>query len=689
MVWDEESLERLEERIRKNYGECRLERFGDTLEVGLGPGCIRCRGGGIQLYLNNELAAKQEAQSEEERYARLENLLILLEDWEKQASPAFRRACEQSDLQSIGALIAIAAALVLAAICIKSTVWLVLLLALLAAGGFLLVRFVQRRSLAKAWHCPDCGAALAIERDGWLAEPQFLAQCPECGASLLDADKLEKQGKAGFGAQGCPNPEPEPMPCRQRRGICALWGLGLLAVAGLGLAWMLGRMGGFSPTELLLESFILLSVGAAGSALLYCKPPTDPAQREVQFSVGEKSAILWMGAPLTMLGLLVLGGAFLRPQVGILPQAGEALAGLLLLLAGVWALLARQNRRLSVLSDSVLEVSALGRLREFEAREIIRLENGPLGLVNAVGRDGRVLFRLHRERPGAKRALCWMEQKGAQFPQLHQRELAILSWNEGERTLLHSHLTAVRVGLAISLMMLLAGCFGPIWMFRHTDMEWSTELYWAAFAPLPLLVLLVAAAPVLIWENRPQKASREWKRLHIKLPVIFLLLLALGYGTGMRRFWAEGILQVVDGGRLLAFAAVLAVLVLAMIWRRTPRRKCRKDGFVPAALCLLLLCWGTAYGISFAAGQPQPHIPAVVTAKSEPQPESGPYTLTVKLSDGTPAKLRVSRQLYELQEQGQKLVVCEQKDPLGIRMVRLHPQPDAKSGPNMRKEFGK
>ena len=95
----------------------------------------------------------------------------------------------------------------------------------------------------------------------------------------------------------------------------------------------------------------------------------------------------------------------------------------------------------------------------------------------------------------------------------------------------------------------------------------------AAIAPIPFLVFCIVFAPVLLFDDPPKNATPEWNAMHIKMPLIPSLLLALLYMGQVHYFWEGWVLQEVDDSWFsLVRILVIGVFLTVMLLVRTPKR---------------------------------------------------------------------------------------------------------------------
>ena len=161
--------------------------------------------------------------------------------------------------------------------------------------------------------------------------------------------------------------------------------------------------------------------------------------------------------------------------------------------------------------------------------------------------------------------------------------------------------------------------------------------------------------------------------MHIKFPMIIVMLCAMLLGAQVKDFWEDYMLQISDHGQFYVLILVITALIISLMLIRTPKQLRRGDGLFFMCACSLVMSYVMAYGVSLAISGPVQHYPAVVVERKEEVDDDNSYkVLTVMLDDGTTAKLQVSDYMYQLEGSGTEFVVCQKKNFLGIRMLRLH-----------------
>ncbi len=127
--------------------------------------------------------------------------------------------------------------------------------------------------------------------------------------------------------------------------------------------------------------------------------------------------------------------------------------------------------------------------------------------------------------------------------------------------------------------------------------------------------------------------------------------------------------------QFMILSLIFAALLIAIAFKLTPKNMRKTDGFSMLSLTsFIVLSVVINYGANLAISGDTEHYPAVVVERTElaAENENEKRTVTLVLDDGTTKRINITKQVYDLEKYGVKFVVCQQKNFLGIRMVRLH-----------------
>ena len=162
--------------------------------------------------------------------------------------------------------------------------------------------------------------------------------------------------------------------------------------------------------------------------------------------------------------------------------------------------------------------------------------------------------------------------------------------------------------------------------------------------------------------------------MHIKVPLIPILLLGLLYMGQVHYIWDGFLLQEADSGlgwlaRILVIGTVLTVpLVL-----RTPKRM-RLNAGLFIGMVSFCLAIGLHYYVNVALSGPARHYPAVIVDShaEDPDADDDDYTLTIMMDSGEEAELVVLENIYEQAMDGEPLDVCHRESPFGVILLDIH-----------------
>ncbi len=326
----------------------------------------------------------------------------------------------------------------------------------------------------------------------------------------------------------------------------------------------------------------------------------------------------------------------------------------------------------------MLYVSSWGRRREITPGQAASLRLGANGSLAFLDQEGKKLLSVEGNMEGSLLLAVWAEEQGIRqelTPLLEkqvERENPAPQWREEYSTWWHRHLGAVRAGVAVTVVLFLAGCVLPFALYILDLLKFRQAVYLSAFAPLPFLALYLACAPVIALDTKPPKATAEWKAHHVRAPSLVLLVAGLLLASQFFYFWNELVMQTVDEIPFLVLWGVLGVALGAAVFLRTPKRL-RGDGVFLLALFCLIEGYALAYGGNLALCGPARHYPAQVLERFQQEDDGDTeYYLELRLDDGTQAQVQVSETVYRLEAEGTEFLVCQLESPLGIRMVDLH-----------------
>lgn len=175
-----------------------------------------------------------------------------------------------------------------------------------------------------------------------------------------------------------------------------------------------------------------------------------------------------------------------------------------------------------------------------------------------------------------------------QTKQANQQEITV-QWREEYRTRWHDHIKGVRVGMWIVIVWFATGAITPIPLYL-SGVKFTTVMKIGAVTPIPFLFFCLLFAPVLLFSDRPQNATPEWRSMHIHVLLIPCLLIGFVYFWQASDIWEDWLLQEADRdfGWLLRVLSIAALLIVLQILR-SPKRM-RVAGLFMGILGLAIAC---------------------------------------------------------------------------------------------------
>ena len=359
------------------------------------------------------------------------------------------------------------------------------------------------------------------------------------------------------------------------------------------------------------------------------------------------------------------------------------LIGLPFMLLGVWMLLARRNRTLFVFRDnSMWYISSWGRKREFAPGQVTSVRLTAHRSIHLRNKDGKKLASIETNMRGIPRFAEWLESTNLavtltpnmekQTKQADQEESTV-QWREEYRTRWHDHIKGIRVGMWIVIVFFAAGVLVPVPLYL-LGAKFTTVMKIGALAPIPFLIFCLLFAPVLLFNDRPQNATQEWNAMHIKMPVILVMLIGLLYICQVHFLWDGWILQEADINwswliRVLTIATVLTVLLIL----RTPKRMRLNAGFFMGVVGLFIAV-GLHYCVNAALIGPALHYPAIIVDShaDNPDVDDDNYELTIVMNNGIETDLVVTEKTYKMAMNGEPLEICHRESPFGVILLDIH-----------------
>lgn len=679
---EKQKSEDLISRLKRNYPDCEITQTGHTMTVRMPLGEVQIKGDRLTFYVAGEQMDEIQV-PEDGLYEEIETFLLMLREDEKRCCKTLCTADEKVRKRGSRVIYAVGGLVLLATLgylLFSENGVLLLAVFLLPVALLPVLRYVRLWSFRQDWVCPHCGEPLPLERKPFIPQMQYTPRCPHCGGPLMDPGLLEtwKQEVLSEEEVDFSQPPSELPKCGGNR-ICTVSGIALLIFALFSALMVVVNRSEIPLAAMAVNVVTLLALGAIILALLRCKGPEDRKETP-KIVVCEQKWIPWVGIAAALVGLVFTFLSFCISEEEML-WAGVMfmLLGLFLVGLGAWMLLARKNRKISVYGDFISYVSSFGRERVIPLDQIASVRMTTSQSLHFLDGQGKKLFSAETNMQGAFWLLEWAEGRGLALKptkslerQAEQSGDGTVTWREEDRTPLHDHMGAIRLGMNLVVCLFAAGCFVPMLLFLFTDLKMSHAVFLTVFAAVPMLVYYLLFAPVILLGDRPQGATQEWKSMHIKFPTTIVSLLALVMMAQVYYIWEERMIQVVETGLFMIQVAVVAAVLIGLFWVRTPKRLRGSDGFVIMLLCLAILSFGLTYGGDLAISRPARHYRAEVVERAEPVSDKYDYTLTIRLDDGKEKELNVTEQIYDLSNAGVPFDVCQKENFLGIRMIRLH-----------------
>ena len=692
-MYQKSDLKNLYDRLKRQYPRYGLDFSGDRLTMTRLHSKVEVDREGVKLYVNGELYdqfTSGDVDDPDDLYELIEAFLLDLQhDGMRRGNATYLAAAKQATRMGRRVLILTAVCLtaVMIALLVSHGPCLILPVFLIPALSLVILKRVRRQVFQKYWVCPSCGQPLPMGGKGRSSEMEYVPQCPHCGKVLEQAPELEPIQREYSAPQqplepACDLPAPgSKWPCMISGGITIAFVLFLLPLIFIPDGnEPLDMAGVWTGVVLLL---ILLGFGLI---LLFCRHKEPEEMQQPIVIVRERKIVAVFGIIQWVLSLVMMLTAVI--VAGTPPfDAGSTfvctLLGLPFMLLGVWMLLAGRNRTLFVFRDnSMWYISSWGRKWEFAPGQVTSVwltANRSLHLRN---KDGKKLASIETNMRGIPRFAEWLESTNLtatltpnmekQTKQADQEESTV-QWREEYRTRWHDHIKGIRIGLWVVIVLFAIGVLIPIPLYLFADAKFTTVMKIGALAPIPFLIFCLVFAPVLLFDDRPKNATPEWNAMHIKMPIILVMLIGLLYISQIHYFWGGWILQEADGNwgwlvRVLTIATVLTVLLIL----RTPKRMRLNAGFFMAIIGLFAAV-GLYYCVNAALIGPPQHYPAVVVDShaDDPDVDDG-YELTIVMNNGKETELAVTEKNYEMAMNGEPLEICHRESPFGVVFLGIH-----------------
>lgn len=249
-----------------------------------------------------------------------------------------------------------------------------------------------------------------------------------------------------------------------------------------------------------------------------------------------------------------------------------------------------------------------------------------------------------------------------------------LQWKEEDELPMHRHMDAVRRG-AIILAVFAALCdiaSISIVYFVNTDAI-PREIVMVLFLFMPLIaatalfVYYFLLAPLFIACSKPNEATGEWKKKHIRFPIVTLLITVLwtgmisagvaGDGVIVNPLWGYGMWGL---GALVLFIALL---------RRTPKRLRwigNSAGLLGLATIIFSMALLTELNAFLVREEREYRAEVVDTVGIIRDNDKIDYYVTVLLENGKTVKIKTDEELCREATQTRAVTVCQTESYLGV-----------------------
>ena len=691
-MYQENELKKLYERLKAQYPQYQLELSGGRLTLNRLYCKVEVNRSGVKLYVNGNLYdqfTSEYVDDSDDLYELIEAFLLDLQHaGMKQGNETYIAATKQATKMGSHFLIGTALCLTILMIGLITTnsPWLFLLIFLLPAASLVVLKLIHKRIFQRYWICPACGQPLPMGTGSRFCEMNYVPQCPHCAHVLEQPPEL-----ATIQTEYAPQKPLKPshdLPTPGSKWPCMITG-GITTAFALLLLPLIFIPDGNEPLDMAgvwTGVVLLLILLGFGLILLFCRHKEPEEMQQPIVIVRERKIVAvfgiiqWVLSLVMMLTAVIVAGT---PPFDATFTFVITLIGLPFMLLGVWMLLAGRNRTLFVFRDnSMWYISSWGRKREFAPGQVTSVRLTAHRSIHLRNKNGKKLASIETNMRGIPRFAEWLESTNLaatltpnmekQTKQADQEESTI-QWREEYRTRWHDHIKGIRVGMWIVIVFFAAGVLVPVPLYL-LGAKFTTVMKIGALAPIPFLIFCLLFAPVLLFNDRPQNATQEWNAMHIKMPVILVMLIGLLYICQVHFLWDGWILQEADINwswliRVLTIATVLTVLLIL----RTPKRMRLNAGFFMGVVGLFIAV-GLHYCVNAALIGPALHYPAIIVDShaDDPDVDDDNYELTIVMNNGIETDLVVTEKTYKMAMNGEPLEICHRESPFGVILLDIH-----------------
>ena len=691
-MYQENELKKLYERLKAQYPQYQLEFSGDGLILKRLYCKVEVNQSGVKIYVNGNLYdqfTSEYVEDLDDLYELIEAFLLDLQHaGMKQGNETYIFATKQAS--KMGSRFLILTALCVTALMIglisTNSPWMFLLIFLLPASSLVVLKLIRKRIFQRYWICPACAQPLPMGEGSRFCEMDYVPQCPHCAHMLEQPPEL-----AAIQTEYDPQKPLEPaydLPIPGSKWPCLISG-GITTVFALLLLPLIFIPDGSKPLDMMgvgvgvVLLFILLGFGII---LLFCRHTEPEEIQQPIVIVRERKIVSVLGGIQWGLSFVMLLAAVIvagTPPFDAACTFVITVIGLPFMLLAVWMLLAGRNRTLFVFRDnSMWYISSWGRKREFAPGQVVSVQLTANRSIHLLNKDGKKLCSIETNMRGIPRFADWLESTNLtatltpnmekQTKQADQEESTV-QWREEYRTRWHDHIKVIRVGMWSVIVFFAIGVLAPIPLYL-LGAKFTTVMKIGAVAPIPFLVFCMVFAPVLLFDDRSKHATPEWNKMHIKMPIILVMLIGLIYISQVHYLWDGWILQEADINwdwllRVLTIATTLIVLMIL----RTPKRMRLNAGFFMGIVGFFVAV-GLHYYVNAAFIGPALHYPAIITDShaNDADVDDDNYELTIVMNNGKKTKLVVTEKMYEMALNGEPLEICHRESPFGVILLDIH-----------------
>ena len=691
-MYQENELKKLYERLKAQYPQYQLEFSGDSLILKRLYCKVEVNQSSVKIYVNGNLYdqfTSEYVDDLDDLYELIEAFLLDLQHaGMKQGNETYIFATKQA--AKMGSRFLILTALCVTALMIglisTNSPWMFLLIFLLPVASLVVLKLIHKRIFQRHWICPACGQPLPMGGKGHHCEMAYVSQCPHCAHVLEQPPELATI-QTEYAPQK-PLKPPHDLPTPGSKWPCMIAG-GITTAFALLLLPLIFIPDGNEPLDMAgvwTGVVLLLILLGFGLILLFCRHKEPEEMQQPIVIVRERKIVSVLGGiqwGLSFVMLLVAVIVAGTPPFDAACTFVITLIGLPFMLLGVWMLLAGRNRTLFIFRDnSILYISSWGRKREYVSGQVVSVQLTANHSIHLLNKDGKKLCSIETNMRGIPRFADWIESTKLaatltptmekQTKQGQQQE-STTQWREEYRTRWHDHIKGIRVGMWGVIVFFAIGVLSPIPLYL-LGAKFTTVMKIGAVAPIPFLVFCMVFAPVLLFDDRPKNATPEWNKMHIKMPIILVMLIGLIYISQVHYLWDGWILQEADINwdcllRVLTIATTLIVLMIL----RTPKQMRLNAGFFMGIVGFFVAV-GLHYCVNAAFIGPALHYPAIIAGShaNDPDVDDDNYELTIVMNNGKETKLVVTEKTYEMALNGEPLEICHRESPFGVILLDIH-----------------